>query len=95
MSSQLAIKSFDKTKLKSVETLDRSKVKIIDVGCSGEFMKGDDVVEVPQRSKLMHRRHTVNVPLPAESVSDSSLSSPGDPSISHSRACCDDLPSKR
>ncbi|XP_069649608.1 ankyrin repeat domain-containing protein 27 isoform X2 [Haliaeetus albicilla] len=91
---QLAIKSFDKTKLKSVEKLDRSKVKIIDTGCSGEFVKHDDMIEVPHRSKLMHRRHTVNVPLSAENVSDNSLSSPRNPSISQSRDCCDDALSK-
>ncbi|XP_075571304.1 ankyrin repeat domain-containing protein 27 isoform X2 [Pelecanus crispus] len=91
---QLAIKSFDKTKLKSVQTLDQSKVKIIDAGCSGEFVKHDDVTEVPHRSKLMHRRHTVNVPLPAENVSDNSLASSRNPSISQSRDCCDDLLSK-
>ncbi|XP_075290076.1 ankyrin repeat domain-containing protein 27 isoform X3 [Opisthocomus hoazin] len=91
---QLAIKSFDKTKLKSVEMLDQSKVKIMDTGCSGEFVKHDDVMEVPHRSKLMHRRHTVNVPLSAENVGDSNLSSPRNPSISQSRDCCDDLLSK-
>ncbi|XP_055582584.1 ankyrin repeat domain-containing protein 27 isoform X1 [Falco cherrug] len=91
---QLAIKSFDKTKLKSVETLDQSKAKIIDTGCSGEFVKhDDDMIEVPHRSKLMHRRHTVNVQLPEEDVDDS-LSSPRNPSISQSRDCCDDLLSK-
>lgn len=88
---QLAIKSFDKTKLKSVETLDQSEVKSIDTGCSGEFVKHDNVIEVPHRSKLTHRRHTVNMPLSAENVSDNSLSSPGNPSVSQSRDCCDDL----
>lgn len=88
---QLAIKSFDKTKLKSVETLDQNKAKIIDTECSGEFTKHDDMIETPCRSKLMHRRHTVNVPLSAESVSSNTLSSPGSPSISQSRDCCDDL----
>ncbi|KAM6409308.1 ankyrin repeat domain-containing protein 27 isoform 2-T2 [Rhynochetos jubatus] len=88
---QLAIKSFDKTKLKSVETLDKSEVKIIDTGRSGEFVKHDDTVEVPHRSKLMHRRHTVNVPLPAESSSEGSSSSPRNTSISQSRECCRDL----
>eukprot|EP00076_Gallus_gallus_P025393 XP_015147919.1 ankyrin repeat domain-containing protein 27 isoform X2 [Gallus gallus] len=88
---QLAIKSFDKTKLKSVETLDQNKAKIIDAECSGEFTKHDDMIETPCRSKLMHRRHTVNVPLSAESVSSNTLSSPGSPSISQSRDCCDDL----
>ncbi|XP_035192873.1 ankyrin repeat domain-containing protein 27 isoform X2 [Oxyura jamaicensis] len=91
---QLAIKSFDKTKLKSVETLDQSKVQMIDTGCSGEFVKHDDMLEAPQRSKLMHRRHTVNVPLSAENVNDNSLSGPRNPSISQSRDCCDDLLSR-
>ncbi|KAM8982980.1 ankyrin repeat domain-containing protein 27 isoform 2-T4 [Ara ararauna] len=88
---QLAIKSFDKAKLKSVEKLDQSEVKIIDTGCSGEFVKHDNVIEVPHRSKLTHRRHTVNMPLLAENVSDNSLSSPGNPSFSQSKDCCDDL----
>nr|XP_009499776.1 PREDICTED: ankyrin repeat domain-containing protein 27 [Phalacrocorax carbo] len=91
---QLAIKSFDKTKLKSVETLDQSKVKMTDAGCSGEFVKHDNMIEVPHRSKLMHRRHTVNVPLSADNVIDNSLSSSRNPSISQSRDCCDDLLSK-
>ncbi|XP_010159927.1 PREDICTED: ankyrin repeat domain-containing protein 27-like, partial [Eurypyga helias] len=91
---QLAIKSFDKTKLKSVETLDKSEVKITDTGCSGECVKRDDVMEVPHRSKLMHRRHTVNVPLPAEHASADGSSSPQNASISQSRDCCEDLLSK-
>ncbi|KAI6077673.1 Ankyrin repeat domain-containing protein 27 isoform X2 [Aix galericulata] len=65
---QLAIKSFDKNKLKSVETLDQSKVKMTDTGWIGGFVKHDDMLEAPQRSKLMHRRHTVNVPLSAENL---------------------------
>ncbi|XP_068550045.1 ankyrin repeat domain-containing protein 27 isoform X2 [Anas acuta] len=91
---QLAIKSFDKNKLKSVETLDQSKVKMTDTGWIGGFVKRDDMLEAPQRSKLMHRRHTVNVPLSAENVSDNSLSGPRNPRISQSRDCCDDLLSK-
>ncbi|XP_071612877.1 ankyrin repeat domain-containing protein 27 isoform X3 [Heliangelus exortis] len=87
---QLAIKSFDKTKLKSVETLDQGEVKVIDRGCSSEFVKHDDEIEVPHRSKLMHRRHSVNVPLSAENVSNSSLTSPTNPSISQPRDCTDD-----
>lgn len=67
---------------------------MIDTGCSGEFVEHDDMIEVPHRSKLMHRRHTVNVPLSAENVNDNSLSSPVNPSISQSRDCCDDLLSK-
>ncbi|XP_025898138.1 ankyrin repeat domain-containing protein 27 isoform X2 [Nothoprocta perdicaria] len=89
---QLAIKSFDKTKLKAVETLDQSKAKIIDTGCSGEFAKHDDVREPPGRSKLMHRRHTVDVPLSTEEVSDeSSLASPRNPSVLQPKECSDDL----
>uniref|UniRef100_A0A8C3GK54 Ankyrin repeat domain 27 n=1 Tax=Cairina moschata TaxID=8855 RepID=A0A8C3GK54_CAIMO len=91
---QLAIKSFDKNKLKSVETLDQSKVKMTDTGWIGGFVKHDDMLEAPQRSKLMHRRHTVNVPLSAENVSDNSLSGPRNPRISQSRDCCDVLLSK-
>lgn len=49
------------------------------------------MIETPCRNKLMHRRHTVNVPLSAEGVSSNTLSSPGSPSISQSRDCCDDL----
>ncbi|XP_064015900.1 ankyrin repeat domain-containing protein 27 isoform X2 [Pogoniulus pusillus] len=82
---QLAIKSFDKTRLKSVETLDQSQVKITGTRCSGEHVERGDVMEAPQRSKLMHRRHTISVPLSADNVSDDSLS------ISQSRDCCDDL----
>lgn len=84
-SPQLAIKSFDKTRLKSVETLDQSQVKITGTRCSGEHVERGDVMEAPQRSKLMHRRHTISVPLSADNVSDDSLS------ISQSRDCCDDL----
>ncbi|KAM6252787.1 ankyrin repeat domain-containing protein 27 isoform 1-T1 [Porphyrio hochstetteri] len=91
---QLAIKSFDKTTLRSVETVDQSKVNMIDTGCSGEFVKHDDMIEVPHRSKLLHRRHTVNVPLSAENVSEDTLSSPRNPSGSQSKDCCDDLLSK-
>lgn len=65
-----------------------------DTGWIGGFVKRDDMLEAPQRSKLMHRRHTVNVPLSAENVSDNSLSGPRNPRISQSRDCCDDLLSK-
>ncbi|XP_068812341.1 ankyrin repeat domain-containing protein 27 isoform X5 [Struthio camelus] len=92
---QLAIKSLDKTKLKAVETLDQSKVKIIDTGCSDAFVKRDDMREAPDRSKLTHRRHTVNVLLSAENVSDkSSLASSRNPSIAQSEDCSGDLLSK-
>lgn len=65
-----------------------------DTGWIGGFVKHDDMLEAPQRSKLMHRRHTVNVPLSAENVSDNSLSGPRNPRISQSRDCCDVLLSK-
>ncbi|XP_050779011.1 ankyrin repeat domain-containing protein 27 isoform X3 [Gopherus flavomarginatus] len=93
---QLAIKSFDKTKLKPIDQmLDQSKVKIIDAESNGEPVKQDDVIDAPLRSKLMHRRHTVNVALSAENVSDDSdLSNTRNPSISLSKDCSDDLLSK-
>ncbi|EMP36869.1 Ankyrin repeat domain-containing protein 27 [Chelonia mydas] len=93
---QLAIKSFDKTKLKPIDQmLDQSKVKIIDAESSGESVKQDDVIDAPLRSKLMHRRHTVSVALSAENVSDDSdLSNTRDPSISLSKDCSGDLLSK-
>ncbi|KAJ7406681.1 ankyrin repeat domain 27 [Willisornis vidua] len=86
----MAIKSFDKTKLKSVGTLDQSSAQVTDTGHSGEFVEHDDRLEVPHRTKLMQRRHTVNVPLPAEDAPDSGSSSPGIPGISQSQDCCDD-----
>ncbi|XP_053904528.1 ankyrin repeat domain-containing protein 27 isoform X2 [Malaclemys terrapin pileata] len=93
---QLAIKSFDKTKLKPIDQmLDQSKVKIIDAESNGEPAKQDDVIDAPLRSKLMHRRHTVSVALSAENVSDDSdLSNTRDPSISLSKDCSGDLLSK-
>ncbi|XP_071423941.1 ankyrin repeat domain-containing protein 27 isoform X1 [Pithys albifrons albifrons] len=87
---QMAIKSFDKTKLKSVGTLDQSSAQVTDTGHSEEFVEHDDTLEVPHRTKLMQRRHTVNVPLPAEDAPDSGSSSPGIPGISQSQDCCDD-----
>lgn len=77
LSSQMAIKSFDKSKLKSVGMLEQSTAQVTDTGCSGEFVEDADTA-APHRSKLMQRRHTVNVPLPAEG-SDSGSGSPADP----------------
>ncbi|XP_067396118.1 ankyrin repeat domain-containing protein 27 [Emydura macquarii macquarii] len=92
---QLAIKSFDKTKLKPiVQMLGQSKAKIIDAE-RGEPVKHDDVINAPLRSKQMHRRHTVSVALSIENVNDDSdLSNTRDPSISLSKDCSDDLLSK-
>ncbi|KAJ7426608.1 hypothetical protein BTVI_01959 [Pitangus sulphuratus] len=86
----MAIKSFDKTKLKSVGTLAQSTVRGMDTGGSGEFVEQDDTMEVPHRSQLMQRRHTVNVPLPAEDGGDSGSSSPGSLGVSQSQDCCED-----
>ncbi|XP_077041291.1 ankyrin repeat domain-containing protein 27 isoform X2 [Agelaius phoeniceus] len=62
---QMAIKSFDKSKLRSVGMLEQSTGQVTDSGCSGEFVEDEDPA-APPRSKLLQRRHTVNVPLPAE-----------------------------
>ncbi|XP_025072509.1 ankyrin repeat domain-containing protein 27 isoform X2 [Alligator sinensis] len=92
---QMAIKNFDKTKLKPVETLKQSRAKTTDAESSGEPVTDDDAIEAPLKSKLMHRRHTVNVALSAEDVSENSdLTSPRDPSISQSKDCFDDFLSK-
>lgn len=91
----MAIKNFDKTKLKPVETLKQSRAKTTDAESSGEPVTDDDAIEAPLKSKLMHRRHTVNVALSTEDVSENSdLTSPRDPSISQSKDCFDDLLSK-
>ncbi|KAI1235378.1 hypothetical protein IHE44_0002240 [Lamprotornis superbus] len=74
----MAIKCFDKSKLKSVGTLAQSTVQVTDTGCSGEFVEDDDTA-APPRNKLMQRRHTVNVPLPAEEGSDCGSRSPAEP----------------
>ncbi|XP_066413242.1 ankyrin repeat domain-containing protein 27 isoform X3 [Molothrus aeneus] len=71
---QMAIKSFDKSKLKSVGMLEQSTGQVTDSGCSGEFVEDEDPA-APPRSKLLQRRHTVNVPLPAEG-SDSGVNVP-------------------
>lgn len=76
----MAIKSFDKSKLKSVGMLEQSTVQVTDMGCSGEFVEDDDTT-APHRSKLMQRRHTVSVALPAEEGTDSGSSSPADPAL--------------
>ncbi|XP_009083349.1 PREDICTED: ankyrin repeat domain-containing protein 27 [Acanthisitta chloris] len=88
---QMAIKSFDKSKLRSVGMLDQGTVEVTDTGCSAEFVDHNDTMEAPHRSKLMHRRHTVNVPLPAEDGSASSSSSPSNPGSSPSPDSCDVL----
>nr|XP_025039493.1 ankyrin repeat domain-containing protein 27 isoform X2 [Pelodiscus sinensis] len=92
---QLAIKRFDKTKLKPIDQrLDQSKAKI-DAESSGESVKHDDVIDALLRRKLMHRRHTVSVALSTAAVSEGSdLSNTGIPSIALAKDCSDDLLSK-
>lgn len=85
-SPQMSIKSFDKSKLKPVGTLDQSTVQMTDTGCSGEFVEDDDTT-APHRSKLLQRRHTVNVPLSAEEGSASGSSSPAEPADPQSQDC--------
>uniref|UniRef100_A0ACB8EAU8 Uncharacterized protein n=1 Tax=Sphaerodactylus townsendi TaxID=933632 RepID=A0ACB8EAU8_9SAUR len=64
---QLAIKSFDKSKLKPVDLLKQSRAQILDAGSRNELARDEDDPDVaatpPLRSKLMQRRHTVNVAL--------------------------------
>nr|XP_054497070.1 ankyrin repeat domain-containing protein 27 isoform X2 [Agelaius phoeniceus] len=71
---QMAIKSFDKSKLRSVGMLEQSTGQVTDSGCSGEFVEDEDPA-APPRSKLLQRRHTVNVPLPAEGSDSGSCDS--------------------
>ncbi|XP_005052748.1 PREDICTED: ankyrin repeat domain-containing protein 27 [Ficedula albicollis] len=83
---QMAIKSFDKSKLKSVGMLEQSTVQVTDTRCSGEFAEDDDTT-APPRSKLLQRRHTVNVALPAEEGSDSGSCSPAEPGAPRPQDC--------
>ncbi|XP_062356328.1 ankyrin repeat domain-containing protein 27 isoform X1 [Cinclus cinclus] len=83
---QMAIKSFDKSKLKCVGMLDQSTVRVTDRGCSGESVE-DDGTAAPPRSKLLQRRHTVSAPLPAEEGSDSGSRSPAEPGVPRPRHC--------
>ncbi|XP_062997471.1 ankyrin repeat domain-containing protein 27 [Elgaria multicarinata webbii] len=91
---QLAIKSFDKSKLKPVDSLDLSQTQIFDASSRDEPTRKEDDVDVaaaPHKSKLMHRRHTVNVALSATDVSDiCDLSRSRDSSVSSLEACSDD-----
>lgn len=82
----MAIKSFDKSKLKSVGLLEQSTGQVTATGCCGEFVEDDDTA-APPRSKLMQRRHTVTVPLPAEGDSDSGSASPDEPGLPQARDC--------
>uniref|UniRef100_A0A8C0VHI3 Ankyrin repeat domain 27 n=1 Tax=Cyanistes caeruleus TaxID=156563 RepID=A0A8C0VHI3_CYACU len=84
--SWMAIKSFDKSKLKSVGMLEQGTVQEADTGCRGEFVEDEDT-SAPHRSKLMQRRHTVNVPLPAEEDSDSGSPSPAQPGLPQAQDC--------
>lgn len=80
----MAIKSFDKSKLKSVGMLEQSTGQVADSGCSGEFVEDDDTA-APPRSQLLQRRHTVSVPLPAQGgdsgSGDSGSCSPAAPGV--------------
>lgn len=76
----MAIKSFDKSKLRSVGMLEQSTVQGADTGCSGEFVEDDDST-APPRSKFLQRRHTVTVALPAEQGGDSGSGSPAEPGL--------------
>uniref|UniRef100_A0A8D2L4N5 Ankyrin repeat domain 27 n=1 Tax=Varanus komodoensis TaxID=61221 RepID=A0A8D2L4N5_VARKO len=81
---QLAIKNFDKSKLKAVDSLDQNQTQILeDRGAGGSTRKEEDtaVATAPLKSKLMHRSHTVNVALSATEASDTcNLSRSSDPS---------------
>ncbi|XP_061449947.1 ankyrin repeat domain-containing protein 27 [Rhineura floridana] len=89
---QLAIKSFDKSKLKPVDPLKQSRRQTLDAGSRGEPTgdeDGTDVAAVPLRSKLMHRRHTVNVAL-SDADADNTCSLSRDSSVSSLEGCSDD-----
>ncbi|XP_054856723.1 ankyrin repeat domain-containing protein 27 [Eublepharis macularius] len=98
---QLAIKSFDKSKLKPVDILKQSRAQILEAGSRSEPARDENDSDVaaspPLRSKLMQRRHTVNVALSAtdvNSISDISVS--GEPGVTSLEACSnDELVSKR
>nr|XP_021396597.1 ankyrin repeat domain-containing protein 27 isoform X4 [Lonchura striata domestica] len=81
---QMAIKSFDKSKLKSVGTLEQSTGEVAGWGCSGEFVEDDAGTAAPQRSRLTQRRHMVAVPLPAQG-SEGGSGSPAGPGAPRSR----------
>ncbi|XP_060132080.1 ankyrin repeat domain-containing protein 27 isoform X1 [Zootoca vivipara] len=87
---QLAIRSFDKSKLKPVDPLKQSRMQILDSGSRGEPTLDEvesDVATAPLRSKLMHRRHTVNVAL---SDADDIHNLSRDPQVSSLEGCSDD-----
>ncbi|XP_039930933.1 ankyrin repeat domain-containing protein 27 isoform X4 [Hirundo rustica] len=83
---QMAIKSFDKSKLKSVGTLEQSTGQVADGGCSGEFVEDEDT-RAPARSQLTQRRHTVAAPLPAEQGSAGGSASPAPPGLPQAQDC--------
>ncbi|XP_077166705.1 ankyrin repeat domain-containing protein 27 isoform X2 [Paroedura picta] len=91
---QLAIKSFDKSKLKPVDLLKQSGAEILDAGSQNEPAREEDDPDAaapPLRSKLMQRRHTVNVDLSAtevNSISDKPTSR--EPSVSSLEGCSND-----
>lgn len=76
-SPKLAIKSFDKSKLKPVDLLRQSRAEILDPGSPNKPAREEDGPDVaatpPLSSKLTQRRHTVTVDLSAtdiDSISD-------------------------
>ncbi|KAH0619590.1 hypothetical protein JD844_000322 [Phrynosoma platyrhinos] len=86
---KLAIKSFDKSKLKPVDPLEQTQTHSFDA--SNKPTGEDDNTHetaTPIRNKLMLRRHTVNVALSASDVTDiCDLSR--DPSVSSLEGCSD------
>lgn len=92
---KLAIKSFDKSRLKPVDPFEQSRAHILDASSEGETGDEEDLTDVtaapPPRSKLMYRRHTVNVALSTADVSAiCDLSRSREPSVSSVEGCSDD-----
>ncbi|KAL8194885.1 UNVERIFIED_CONTAM: hypothetical protein K2H54_037571, partial [Gekko kuhli] len=92
---QLAIKSFDKSKLKPVDLLKQSRAEILDAGSQNKPAREEDDPDAaatpPLRSKLMQRRHTVNVDLSATDVdSISDVPTSREPSVSSLEGCSND-----
>ncbi|XP_015270298.1 PREDICTED: ankyrin repeat domain-containing protein 27 [Gekko japonicus] len=92
---QLAIKSFDKSKLKPVDLLKQSRAEILDAGSQNKPAREEDDSDAaatpPLRSKLMQRRHTVNVDLSATDVdSISDVPTSREPSVSSLEGCSND-----
>uniref|UniRef100_H9GCQ0 Ankyrin repeat domain 27 n=1 Tax=Anolis carolinensis TaxID=28377 RepID=H9GCQ0_ANOCA len=89
---QLSIKIFDKGKLKPMDPLEPSRPHSPDASCCEPTREDDstDEAATPNRSQLVHRRHTVNVALSATDVSDiNNLSRSREPSVSSLEGCSD------